>query len=44
MREKLGRLAAIVREQWPIYSAFIMAPLAIVAFFTALYLMLRDVM
>jgi hypothetical protein len=44
MRERITRFVERVREEWPNYSAFVMAPLAIMAFFYALYLMLHDVM
>lgn len=44
MGERIARIIAAAREAWPLYSAFIMAPVAIAAFFGALYLMLHDVM
>ncbi|WP_404710117.1 hypothetical protein [Sphingomonas sp. MMS24-J13] len=44
MRDRMKQLTEIVKERWLTYSAFIMFPVSLAAFFTALYYMFHDVM
>ena len=44
MRERIDRYVEMLREHWLTYSMFIIFPVALIAFFAALYLMLHDVM
>jgi hypothetical protein len=44
MQNRMTKLKEIVKERWLTYSAFIMFPISLAAFFTALYYMFHDVL